>query len=75
MSSQRPAGDTYGPWTKSSRSGFSGDCIEVAGLTGDTIHVRDSKNPNGPVLRFVASGWNAFIGGVNDGRFDREPRI
>lgn len=38
-------------WRKSSRSGQDGQCVELARLT-DGVAVRDSKNPDGPVLRF-----------------------
>ena len=34
------------------------------------VAVRDSKNPTGPVLRFMSTDWHAFIGGVKDGAFD-----
>ncbi|TDE18869.1 DUF397 domain-containing protein [Actinomadura sp. 6K520] len=37
-------------WRKSSRSGSSGgDCVELASL-GSQVAVRDSKDPDGPVL-------------------------
>ena len=49
-------------WKKSSASGL-GDCVEVAeGL--EAIHVRDSKDPAGPVLAFSASEWNAVLSDV-----------
>jgi hypothetical protein len=48
-------------WRKSTRSGGSGNqCVEVAGLS-DTIAVRDSKNPDGPVLLFGVSDFAAFL--------------
>jgi len=48
-------------WYKSSHSGpEGGECVEVA-TTSDTVHVRDSKNGQGPVLRFPAGGWAAFV--------------
>ena len=28
-----------------------------------------SKDPEGPVLRFTASEWSAFIAGARDGEF------
>ncbi|MFB4305546.1 DUF397 domain-containing protein [Actinomadura sp. GTD37] len=37
-------------WRKSSRSSSAGDqCVEVAGVE-DAVAVRDSKDPDGPVL-------------------------
>lgn len=55
------------PWRKSPRSGHS-DCVEVAVMDGE-VAVRDSKNRQGPVLRFTPSEWAAFIAGVEDGEF------
>jgi len=61
-------------WVKSSISTYSGNCVEVAGLSdGDTIQVRDSKNPRGSALRFTHEEWDAFIGGVFKGEFTRKP--
>jgi hypothetical protein len=40
-----------------------------AALIGGDVAVRDSKNPDGPVLRFTASEWSAFLAGVRDGDF------
>lgn len=48
-------------WRKSSRStGQGGNCVEVAGLTG-RIAVRDSKNPNGPILAFDTPAFATFL--------------
>jgi hypothetical protein len=58
-------------WFKSTHSGASLDCVEVAFLDGDKIGVRDSKNPTGPALVFTPSEWDAFTAGVTDGEFDR----
>jgi Domain of unknown function (DUF397) len=58
-------------WIKSSRSMANGNCVEVGGLPGDPIRVRDSQNPGGPVLRFGAAEWGKFVGGVAKGEFDR----
>ncbi len=57
-------------WRKSSYSGSGDNCVEVAGLPGGGQAVRDSKNPDGPVLTFTPGEWNAFIEGVKDGEFD-----
>jgi hypothetical protein len=61
-------------WIKSSLSTYNGNCLEVAGLTDDRIRVRDSKNPRGAVLNFTPAEWDAFIGGVRNGEFDRKSR-
>jgi uncharacterized protein DUF397 len=45
--------------------------VEVAGLSSDVIMVRDSKNAKGPVLGFTQGEWDAFVGGVRNGEFDR----
>jgi Domain of unknown function (DUF397) len=44
-------------------------CVEV-GFTVTEVHLRDSKDPDGPVLRFTPQEWEAFIAGVKDGQFD-----
>jgi hypothetical protein len=61
-------------WMKSSLSAHNGNCVEVAGLADDTIRVRDSKNPRGGVLNFTTAEWDAFLGGVRNGEFDRKSR-
>lgn len=68
----RPGDDFSGDWAKSSHSSHNGNCVEVAGLAGDTIRVRDSKNPRGGILSFTTVEWSAFIGGVRNGEFDRK---
>ncbi len=69
-------GRTEGPgssprWIKSSLSFSNGNCVEVADLSQGTVGVRDSKDPAGPVLRFTPGEWQAFLGGVHLGEFDR----
>jgi hypothetical protein len=44
--------------------------VEVA-ADGDLVYVRDSKNPNGPVLTFDPGTWVAFVESVKEYRFDR----
>ncbi|MGW5635653.1 DUF397 domain-containing protein [Streptomyces sp. NPDC003832] len=49
-------------WRKSSHSSSGdGDCVEVA-HTPATIHVRDSKNPQGPRLALAPASWTTFLG-------------
>jgi Domain of unknown function (DUF397) len=73
LSNRRSASDSSGKWVKSSLSAYNGNCVEVAGLTDDAIRVRDSKHPRGAVLNFTPAEWDAFIGGVHNGEFDRKP--
>jgi hypothetical protein len=48
-------------WHKSSYSGSSGDnCVEVAACPG-AVHVRDSKDKEGPQLALSPVGWSDFI--------------
>ena len=57
-------------WQKSSRSGpYSDNCVEIAFVDG-AIAMRDSKQPDGPVLLFTAEEWDAFVEGAKDGEFD-----
>lgn len=51
-------------WVKASASG-TGNCVEVA--VGDVVRVRDSKDPDGPVLTFTHSEWEAFLERVRRG--------
>lgn len=57
-------------WRKARRCEAS-SCVEVA-FGGDHVLVRDSKDPDSPVLRFTRDEWTAFVGGVKDGDFDIE---
>ena len=44
-------------------------CAEVA-FVGDSVLMRHSKNPSGPVLTFSLAEWAAFVTGVRMGEFD-----
>ena len=49
-------------WRKSSYSGNGGgDCVEVASSLPGVVAVRDSKNPDGPILTFSRDEWASFI--------------
>jgi hypothetical protein len=51
------------PWHKSSYSSDTANCVEVAeGMV--QVAVRDSKDPDGPVLRFPGGAWREFVVGV-----------
>ncbi|MFJ8884171.1 DUF397 domain-containing protein [Streptomyces sp. NPDC102402] len=52
-------------WRKSSYSGSTGgECVEVADGCAASVPVRDSKNPDGPVLVLGADAWQAFVDGL-----------
>lgn len=57
-------------WRKSSYSGNSGNCVEVAGNLPGIVAVRDSKDPDGPKLIFTPDEWRAFAAGIRSGEFD-----
>lgn len=56
-------------WRKAQRSAGNGACVEVASSRG-VVAVRDSKNPDGPVLRYTRAEWRAFLHGAKAGEFD-----
>jgi hypothetical protein len=63
------SGLTAAQWHTSSYSGSNGGtCVEVAGNLPGTIAVRDSKDPDGPVLRFSRADWSAFVAGIRETR-------
>ena len=45
-------------------------CVEIAALPDGGAAIRDSKDAEGPVLRFGAEEWAAFLNAVKAGRFD-----
>ncbi|MFJ5846889.1 DUF397 domain-containing protein [Streptomyces sp. NPDC092903] len=53
-------------WRKSSYSSEEGGaCVEVAAHPL-AVHVRDSKNPEGPALTVAPTAWAAFTGHVGN---------
>ena len=58
-------------WRKSSLSPpLSPICVEVRRDPDGSVHVRNSRDPGGPVLRFTVKEWQAFAGGVKLGEFE-----
>lgn len=59
--SPTPATATVKPaWRKSTASQGSDSCLEVA-LLPDLVLIRDSKDSEGPRLRFTPSTWTGFM--------------
>jgi hypothetical protein len=57
-------------WRRSSRCAES-TCVEVT-LTAETVHVRDSRNPE-IRLEVPQAHWADFVAGVKAGEFDLPP--
>jgi hypothetical protein len=55
-------------WRKSTASS-GGTCVEVAVANG-SVHIRDSANPGGPVLRVPTSAWSVFLTSAHRKDFD-----
>ncbi|MFF7456800.1 DUF397 domain-containing protein [Kitasatospora sp. NPDC008115] len=63
---------SHAVWRKSTFSGNQGNCIEVADGFVSVMPVRDSKDPEGPVLVFPAEAWLAFVAGIKGGEFSAD---
>jgi hypothetical protein len=57
------------PWIAAQATDEDGACVELRRV-GDTIEVRESKHPDGPVLGFTPREWAAWLDGVKKGEFD-----
>ena len=55
-------------WHKSSYCA-NNSCVEVAFLDG-RVAVRDSKDPDGPLLFFTQEEWASFLQGARNGEFE-----
>jgi hypothetical protein len=58
-------------WRKSSYSGGNGgNCVEVGAqpqAQADRVLIRDTKDRQGPVLRFTQGAWRRFADQVRSG--------
>jgi hypothetical protein len=57
-------------WRKSQRSNTTEGCVEYA-VARETVAIRDSKDPDGPILTFSHDSWRAFVEAIKSGEFDR----
>ncbi|MBO0806317.1 MAG: DUF397 domain-containing protein [Nocardiopsaceae bacterium] len=62
-------GDIASNWKKSSYSHATGNCVEVASMPGGGVGVRDSKSPEGGILRFSPGKWAGFVRRVSEAEF------
>ncbi|MET8912264.1 DUF397 domain-containing protein [Micromonospora sp. NPDC004551] len=68
---QHPKGDfdlSRAVWQRA-EGDTSDSAVEVA-FVGDLIGMRNSAEPDGPVLVFTQDEWDAFVSGAQDGEFD-----
>lgn len=56
-------------WLKANSSTANGHCVEIASAVGN-IAIRDSKDPDGPILVYTTSEFRAFLDGARNGEFD-----
>jgi hypothetical protein len=56
-------------WQKSESSNVNGQCVEIASID-DKVAIRDSKDPDGPVLICASEEFTAFLKGARNGEFD-----
>jgi hypothetical protein len=56
-------------WIKATKSADNNACVEMR-RNGDTVQVRDSKDPDGPVLNFTPAELDAWLDGARKGEFD-----
>ncbi|WP_434742317.1 DUF397 domain-containing protein [Micromonospora sp. SH-82] len=61
---------TRASWRKSTRSGSSGNCIEIADGHPGVVGVRDSKDQQGPVLSFTSGQWSDFVQSIKARQLD-----
>ncbi|MEU6332772.1 DUF397 domain-containing protein [Streptomyces sp. NPDC047049] len=59
-------------WVKSSYSGEQGQCVEVADARAarGVMAIRDSKDPQGPILAFSPAAFTEFITDASAGAYD-----
>ncbi len=62
---------THARWRKSTRSGTTGNCVEVADNLDVVVAVRDSKDPEGPALTVSPRSWSSFVSEISVGALDR----
>ena len=60
------SGDCGLSWRKASYSAGNGECVELASALG-RISVRDSKDPEGPVLTYPADAFRSFLAAARKG--------
>lgn len=56
-------------WRKSSYSAI-GDCVAIRRLDAGTIGIRNTNDPDGPVLAVTPAAWAAWLERIKAGAYD-----
>ena len=56
---------------KSSFSNAECECVEIATNVPGIVAIRDSKIPDGPIIRLCPAPWDTFRTALATGAFDR----
>jgi hypothetical protein len=57
------------PWIKAALSEGGENCVEMRRYSG-AVEVRDSKDPEGPSLRYAKAEFADWLDGAKKGEFD-----
>jgi hypothetical protein len=57
-------------WFKSSASCGTNNCVQARFHTDGSVDIRNSKDPEGPMVSFDKDEWAAFLAGVGNGEFN-----
>ena len=70
--SKQPGSSSHNPFVTEGfkLSSYTHKCCCVAVRIGETVEIRDTKNPKGPSLSFNKGEWKAFVKGVKNDEFD-----
>ena len=52
---------SHGTWRTATYSQGEGACVEVAGLSGGRVAVRDTKDRTGPAIVLTAGQWRTLL--------------
>jgi hypothetical protein len=61
-------------WEKSRHSNSQGTCVEFAKLPSGEVALRNSRDPDGPVLLYTPAEIEAMLRGAKEGEFDHLTR-
>lgn len=56
-------------WRRSSHSGKQGNCVELAHFPDATTAIRDSHDPDGPILSWSVARLAEFVTAAGNGEF------